>query len=156
MALGDACSSWSNAGKRSEGGRRALGIHRLLLDSGGLSAVASGDLRALAIFEKAVAQGIPIAVPVVVIAESTRGTARDAGTNRLLKAIGRARKAIIPLSESTARTAGRLLHAARSSETIDAIVVAEASNEGGSAILTSDTSDLGRLATGLNVTIIAA
>lgn len=83
-----------------------------------------------------------VVVPVVVVAETVRGTSRDAPVNRVLKAIGNAP----PATERHGRTAGRLLGAAGSSATLDALVVAYAVEAGGATLLTGDAKDLVPLA----------
>jgi predicted nucleic acid-binding protein len=86
--------------------------------------------------------GATIEIPVVVLAETVRGGPRDAPLNRILKAIGS-----VPVAqEAHGRTAGRLLGSARSSSTVDALVVAQAVEAGGAQILTGDREDLERLA----------
>jgi hypothetical protein len=59
-----------------------------------------------------------------------------------------------PLGEPLARAAGLLLHAARSAETIAAVVVATADLQPGSCVLTGDTNDLKRLASVKRATIV--
>ena len=85
-----------------------------------------------------------VEIPVVVLAETLRGGPRDAPIHRLLKAVGPAPEA----REAHGRIAGQLLGAARSSSTIDALVVAQAVEMGGAHILTGDRDDLERLAVG--------
>jgi predicted nucleic acid-binding protein len=84
----------------------------------------------------------PVEIPVVVLAETVRGGPRDAPLNRVLKAVGSVPEA----SEVHGRIAGQLLAAARSSETIDALVLAHAVVAGGAHVLTRDREDLERLA----------
>jgi len=86
--------------------------------------------------------GVSVEIPVVVVAETVRGGPRDAPVNRVLKAVGSVPEA----NEVHGRTAGRLLGAARSSHTIDALVVAHAVDKGGAHILMGDRDDLDRLA----------
>ena len=114
---------------------------RFVLDSGAVSAIAKGEPYARRAFEEAVKEGTPIVVPAVVVAETTRSTARDATVNRLLETVE-----IRVVDEGLARLAGRLLHAARSAETIDALVVATAEEIPGSVVFTGDVKDLTRLA----------
>lgn len=78
----------------------------------------------------------------VVVAETIRGGPRDTPVQRVLNAVGSVPEA----SESHGRTAGRLLGAARSAETVDALVVAQAVEAGGARILTGDREDLEQLA----------
>jgi predicted nucleic acid-binding protein len=86
--------------------------------------------------------GAEIQVPVVVVAETTRGNGpRDAAVNHV---IARCEPAL-PLDVPTARVAGQLLGEAESSCTVDSIVVAEALAHTPSIILTSDPGDIARL-----------
>lgn len=115
---------------------------RLILDSGAVIALSRGDGRARAFLARALELEASIEIPVVVVAETVRGGARDAPVNRILKAFG-------PIPETTekhGRVAGDLLGTARSTDTIDALVVAQALVAGGAHILTGDREDLGRLA----------
>lgn len=115
---------------------------RLILDSGAVIALARGSQRARAFLARAMELGVPVEVPVVVIAETVRGGPRDAPVHRVLKTIG----SVAEAREVHGRTAGRLLGAARSASTVDALVVAHAVEAGGAQILTGDRDDLERLA----------
>lgn len=115
---------------------------RLILDSGAVIALARGDVRARAFLARAVELKALVEVPVVVVAETVRGGPRDAAVNRVLKAVG----TIPDAREMHGRIAGGLLGAARSTATIDALVVAHAVAAGGAHILTGDREDLERLA----------
>jgi hypothetical protein len=78
----------------------------------------------------------------VVVAETVRGSGpRDAPINLVLAQTSPQH----PLTEQIARAAGRLLRQARSSSTIDALVVAEAIDCAPAMILTSDPTDLRQL-----------
>lgn len=125
--------------------------NRLILDSGAVIALARGEQRARAFLARAQECQALIEVPVVVVAETIRGSARDAPVNRVLNAIGETP----PATAEMARTAGGLLRAAASAATVDALVVAQAIHRGGAAILTSDPDDLGRLASRHPEVIIA-
>jgi predicted nucleic acid-binding protein len=115
---------------------------RLILDSGAVIALARGEQRARAFLARALELGVPVEIPVVVVAETIRGGPRDATVHRVLKAVG----SVPAAREAHGRTAGRLLGAARSSGTVDALVVAQAVEGGGAHILTGDREDLERLA----------
>lgn len=116
----------------------------LVLDSGAVIALSRGDAGARAFLQRARELMVPVEVPVVVLAETLRGGPRDAAVHRVLKAIG-----TVPATrESHGRTAGKLLGAAGSTSTIDALVVAQAIEAGGADILTGDREDLERLAAG--------
>ncbi len=126
------------------GARRAdrKAPQRLILDSGAVIGLARGDHRARAFLARALEMDTSIEIPVVVVAETIRGGPRDAPINRILKSIGSVPEA----GEAHGRTAGRLLGAARSASTIDALVVAHAVEAGGGQILTGDPGDLAQLA----------
>ena len=117
---------------------------RLILDAGAVLALAQSDRRARGFVARARELGADVVVPAVVVAETARGSGpRDAPVNRVLKAVGEVPAA----TEPTARLAGRLLAAAASNATIDALVVAEAVLGGGAAVvLTDDPDDLRALA----------
>ena len=83
-----------------------------------------------------------VEIPVVVLSKALRGGPRDAPINRVLKAVGPVPEA----KEAHGRIAFQLLGAARSSSTIDALVMAQAVEAGGAHILTADRDDLERLA----------
>jgi predicted nucleic acid-binding protein len=107
---------------------------RLILDSGAVIALARGDQRARAFLARALELGVPIEIPVVVVAETVRGGPRDAPVHRVLKAVG----SVPDAREVHGRTAGQLLGTARSSGTVDALVVAQAVVGGGAHVLTGD------------------
>ncbi|MFN8622979.1 MAG: PIN domain-containing protein [Chloroflexota bacterium] len=113
----------------------------LVLDAGGLLAVAAGDARARAALEIARRRQMAIVVPTPVIVQVHRGGRRG---ERVAAALDRIDGAL-PTSERVARIAGELLGAAGTGDAVDAIVVAEALAGGPSMILTSDPGDLARL-----------
>jgi predicted nucleic acid-binding protein len=124
------------------GTRRAPPPQRLILDSGAVIALARGEQRARAFLARALTLEALVEVPVVVVAETVRGGARDAPVNRVLKAVG----AVPEAREIHGRSAGRLLAAAGSTATVDALVIAQAAEAGGAHVLTGDREDLERLA----------
>lgn len=116
---------------------------RLILDGGAVFALAANEPRARQVVERALRQHTLVVVPAVVIAETTRGGARDARANRVLNAVNE----VAPATEAVAREAGRLLAAAGIPDaTIDALIVAEAILHGASLILTGDPDDISALA----------
>ena len=117
---------------------------RLILDAGAVIALSRSDIGARAAVAAAIEAAAVVSVPAVVIAETVRGHAPDAPVNRVLKAIG----VVDEVHETTGRIAGRLLGAASSSETIDALVVATAVELGGAVVLTGDRRDMQALAAG--------
>ncbi len=95
-----------------------------------------------AIIRRWLREGAKVVVPAPCLAECMRGTARDAAANRLLKAIDY----VVATSEAIARTAGTRLGSRRSSETVDALVVATAESCSATDILTTDPTDIVHLA----------
>lgn len=122
--------------------RRSHPPRRLILDSGAVLALAQGKNGARALLARALELDAPVEIPVVVVAETVRGTARDAPVHRVLKAVG----SVPDAQEEHGRLAGQLLGDTGSSSTIDAFVVAQAIKAGGAHILTGDLDDLDRLA----------
>ncbi|HEX2162391.1 MAG TPA: type II toxin-antitoxin system VapC family toxin [Thermoanaerobaculia bacterium] len=123
-------------------GETGLSARRLVLDSGAVIALSRGETRARAFVARARELSVPVEIPVVAVAETIRGGPRDAPVHRVLKAVG----TVPPAGERHGRTAGRLLGAARSTSTVDALVVAQAIEGGGAVVLTGDPDDLRRLA----------
>lgn len=127
---------------RPRGRTQAAPPQRLILDSGAVIALSRHDVRARAALAAAREAGAEVSIPSVVVAETVRGTAKDAPVNRIIKAVGEVSSA----DESTGRAAGALLWATRSDSTVDAVVVATAIGIGGGVILTGDPDDLQTLA----------
>jgi predicted nucleic acid-binding protein len=123
---------------------KAPAVERLILDSGAVIALSRGDDRALAYLKRAVELDAQVWVPVAVLAETLRGHARDAAVHRILNAIGRTRDTTVAMG----RRAGALLGSAGGTNTVDALVVAEAIDTGGADVLTGDPADLAALAAG--------
>lgn len=109
---------------------------RLILDSGAVIAWSRGDVRARALLTRALELGLDIRIPVVVLAEILRGGARDALIHRVRNAVD-----VFPTDEATARLAGALLGRTRGTNTVDALVAAEAVIVG-AGVLTGDAADL--------------
>jgi predicted nucleic acid-binding protein len=116
----------------------------LILDSGAVIALSRREPRARAFLQRALELEAWVEVPVVVVAETTRGTRRDAAVNRILKAVD----AVPATHEVVGRTAGALLGRSTDAGVVDALVVAQAVEAGGGVILTSDPRDLASLAAG--------
>jgi predicted nucleic acid-binding protein len=122
---------------------------KLALDSGALIA-AEKDQRVEAIVRKWLREGARILIPAPCLAEAIRGGPKDAAANRLIKAVNQ----IAPTSEAIARDAGTRLGPRKSSETIDALVVATAEAYRATDILTTDPDDV-RLLASRDLNVIA-
>lgn len=114
----------------------------LVLDSGGLSRLASRTTTAAALIRAFQSQELwPPTVPTMVLVESLYGDSRrDTNTHRFLK------MCIIDtsVSQTTARRAAELRRLARTGSAVDALVVAIA--EPGATVLTGDQADIEALA----------
>src|SRR5579871_4723385 len=123
----------------------------LILDSGAVLALARQEPRARAALAAAWEAGGEVVVPAVVVAETVRGSGpRDAPVNRVLSAVGN----VAAATEGQARIAGSVLAGAKSSATVDALIVAEAVARRGGVVLTGDVGDLTQLARGHREVII--
>jgi predicted nucleic acid-binding protein len=92
---------------------------------------------------RAVELGLDVRVPVVVLAETLRGSSRDAPVHRVLKAVD-----VVATTPATGRTAGSLLGRTGGSNTADALVAAEVLESAATTLLTSDPNDLTALLAG--------
>lgn len=111
---------------------------RLVLDSGGVSALAEGDLDARDRLRRARTDGYEVVIPTPVLAEAFAGRPTDAVVHRIVNAV----EFVIPTSAAVARRAGELRARSGVSDVVDAIVVAEAAAIPGSIVLTSDPGDI--------------
>jgi predicted nucleic acid-binding protein len=120
---------------------------RLVLDSGGLSALCGGSHQARERLRWISRHLGDVLIPTAVLVECVTGDgARDAEINRILHILVRDDAAFAGSDEPTARLAGALRYAARSDDGVDALVAAVAVGDGSAAvILTSDPHDLERL-----------
>ena len=117
---------------------------RLILDSGAVIALSRQDLRARAVLAAAWEAGAQVVIPSVVLAETLRGSPRDAPVNQVITSVGE----VAGADAAVGRLAGTLLGATRSGTTVDAIIVATAVAVGGGVLLTGDLEDLRPLADG--------
>lgn len=125
---------------------------RLILDSGAVIALSRNDQRARAALAAAWEAGVQVTIPSVVVAETVRGSAKDAAVNRVIKSVGE----VTSVDEGTGRMAGALLGTTRTNSTIDALVIATAIGLGGGVVLTGDPDDLEPLATGRPEVLVRA
>ncbi|MFE3460569.1 type II toxin-antitoxin system VapC family toxin [Nocardiopsis aegyptia] len=125
-------------------GRRVAGSGTLVLDSEGLSKIASGDARARAYLESARRRGARVVVAALTLTEVLRGGPRDAPVHQALSRI-----TALPVSPDQARAAGELLGRTGLSGhrcAIDAVVAVTALQQPRPVVLlTSDPRDLSRL-----------
>lgn len=115
----------------------------VVLDAGGVLALAAGRTDALAVLAAARRARVRVSISGATYAEVVRGSGpRDAPVNRVLHLAE-----TVPVTERIGRRAGLLLAAAGSSSTVEALVVATAlETSRGAVVLTSDPDDIGRLA----------
>ena len=111
----------------------------LTLHSGALIAAERGDRRFWALWKEAERRDLDVTVPATVVAQVYRG-ARSAVVSRVLWAC-----IVEPLDDPGARRAGRLCAASKTSDIVDASVVASAAARGDD-VVTSDPADMRRLA----------
>jgi predicted nucleic acid-binding protein len=109
---------------------------RLILDSGAVIAWSRGDVRARALLARALELAVDVRIPVAVLAETLRGGPEDAPIHRVRNAVD-----VFPTDEPTARLAGALLGRTGGTNTVDALVAAEAVMAAGD-VLTGDADDL--------------
>ncbi len=116
----------------------------LVLDSEGLSKLASGDPLVRARYEAARLRRKRVVVSAITLTEVLRGSARDSSVHRVLSRVD-----VAPVSPQLGRRAGELLGATGLSGhrcAIDAVVAATAlAQQRPVMVLTSDPADLSRL-----------
>lgn len=96
------------------------------------------------VFEVAVIHDVRITVPAVVVAEWWRRGEKEKDRAKLLRAV-----TVEPVTDVVARLAGIALTLVPRAQTIDAIVMASASQRPGELIYTSDPKDLEALRNGV-------
>jgi len=122
---------------------------RLILDSGAVIAWSRGDVHARALLTRALELALDVRIPIAVLAETLRGGPRDAPVHRVRNAVD-----VFPTEEPIARLAGSLLGRTGGTNTVDALVAAEAVTASAD-VLTSDADDLRALLAGHpSVTVI--
>ncbi len=138
---------------RRRNSRTPLPATALVLHSDGLSKAAAGDPRAVAWIARARELRLPLVINAVTLAETIRGTGRDAQVHLLTK-----NARVEPVDAELAVEAGRLLGRIKRSDTVDALVAATAIRlEQPTIILTSDPHDLTALTEGhAQIQVVAA
>lgn len=110
----------------------------LTLDAGALIAADRNVRSFWAFLKEAIDRGVVPVIPSPVLVQAWR-TPRQARLAQVVKACW-----VEPLEESLARSAGELCGTAKTSDVVDAVVIASAARRGDS-VLTSDPKDLRRL-----------
>lgn len=108
------------------------------LDTGALIALEAGDRRMIALVERALQNGAPIAIPAGVLAQAWRGGARQVRLARLVRA---SVSEIVPLDRRLAFAIGKLCRQTGASDVID-VAVALCARERRHSVVTSDVEDL--------------
>lgn len=125
-------------------GRGVTTAGTLVLDSDGLTKLATGDPRARAYLETARVRGARVVVSAITLTEVLRGGQRDTAVHRIPS-----RVVVVPVTPELGRRAGELLGAtglAGHRCAIDAVVAATALDLARPVVLlTSDPDDLNRL-----------
>ena len=121
---------------RSSRRKKQVPPRRLILDSGAVIAWSRGEARPRALLTRALEIGADIRIPVAVLSETLRGGSRDAPVLRVRNAVD-----VWPTGEHIGRLAGALLGRAGGTNSVDALVAAEAV-AAGADVLTGDEGDL--------------
>lgn len=123
----------------------------LVLDTGALIALDRDDRRAWRLLRESVAAGDIVRVPAGAIGQAWRDGRQQVLLARALRHCDE-----VPLDGSAARASGTLCGRAGSNDVIDAsvaVTAAASSRHEPVVVLTSDPSDIGRLAASLNATV---
>lgn len=111
---------------------------RLVLDSGGISAIADGNGVARAALERARREGWLVVIPAPVLTEVHTGGRDHARIDRVVNAVDM----LIETTPDRAKQAGELRAKSGVLDVVDAIVVAEAVAAPPALIMTSDPDDI--------------
>lgn len=122
--------------------KRQIPPQRLILDSGAVISWSRGEARPRALLGRALELGMDIRIPVAVLAEILRGGPRDAPIHRVRNTID-----VFPADEQVGWLAGALLGKTGGTNTVDALVAAEAVLARAD-VVTADAEDLRALLAG--------
>jgi predicted nucleic acid-binding protein len=122
-------------------------VKGLTLDAGALIAVDRNDRRILALLERAEERGVRITIPATVLAQAIRNPARQFRLTRLIR---QPITDLIPLDGGDATAVGMLLARTGSADIADAHV-AVCAQRTKQTVVTSDASDLKRIAPDLQL-----
>jgi hypothetical protein len=114
---------------------------RLVLDAGGVSAIADGDGVARAALDRARREGWLVVIPAPVLTEVHTGRRDHARVDRVVNAVDM----LIATTPERARQAGELRSRSGVLDVVDAIVVAEAVAFPPALVMISDPDDIRRL-----------
>jgi hypothetical protein len=114
---------------------------RLVLDAGGVSAIADGDGVARAALDRARREGWLVVIPAPVLTEVHTGRRDHARVDRIVNAVDM----LIATTPERARQAGELRSRSGVLDVVDAIVVAEAVAFPPALVMISDPDDIRRL-----------
>ena len=109
-----------------------------MLDSGGISALAEGNVTARAVLARAQREGRLVVIPAPVLVETHTGRYDHAHIDRVVKAVDQ----LIELTPERAKEAGILRAESGVRDVVDAVVVAEAVSALPAVIVTSDPKDI--------------
>ncbi|MGH3814575.1 MAG: PIN domain-containing protein [Pseudonocardiaceae bacterium] len=110
----------------------------LTLDTGALIGLEKGDERVRSLLQRAVTEGIDLAVPAGVVAQAWRGGPRQARIARLLADPD---VQVVVLDDPTARAVGALVARSGHQDVVD-VSVALCAAERGHVVLTTDPGDV--------------
>ena len=111
---------------------------RLVLDAGGVSAIATGSGIARAALERARREGWIVVIPAPVLVEIHTGRPDHARIDRVVNAVD----IVIDTTQERAKQAGELRSRSGVRDVVDAIAVAEAVAAPPAVIMTSDPDDI--------------
>ena len=112
-----------------------------MLDSGGVTALAEGNVTVRAAVIRARQDGWKVVIAAPVVAEVHTGRRDHAHIDRAINAV----ETVLPTTATRARQAGELRARLGVLDVLDAIVVAEAIQAQPAVIVTSDPGDIGQL-----------
>jgi predicted nucleic acid-binding protein len=119
-------------------------MHGITFDTGALIGLEPRRQRMCKVYATAIANGIPIWVPAVVVAEWWRAGKHEKERTTILRSVR-----VEPVGDHVARLAGVALGLVSGAGAIDAIVMASAALRGGDTVYTSDPGDLEALRSGV-------
>jgi hypothetical protein len=125
-------------------------VSGVTFDAGGLIALDRNDRRVIALIARATERGMRITIPATALAQAIRNPARQARLSRLIRQAG---TDLIALNGPDATAVGLLLARTATADVIDAHVVVCA-QRAGQFVVTSDPTDLRRIAPGLQLLVV--